>query len=342
MLFPRGCLAPARQQGNVDVEPATIERRSGLSYAQFNREYLQRRRPVILTDALEQCPARARWTPDYFRQRFGERIVQTDTGPMRLDAMIAQMLDPALPTPFLRERPLPWLLPEILDDLAPLPLAARPNWLEYPFARWPDLTRRGFAAMLVRLSQIDINVTGANVRFPYLHLDRFRCHALIMQWYGRKDFFVFAPEDTGNIYPEQHEDISQIQDVENVDLVRFPRFARARMIRFTLNPGEALFNPSGWWHTTRTLDPSIATVISFANGSNWTYLVRNMFPVGWKRKLAFMPYALYLLVLGALRLPFWTPPDATHRDTASHSLDLYHRRTGAWARALAGPKYPAD
>lgn len=316
------------------MEPATIERRSGLSYAQFKREYLDPRRPVILTDALDECPARVRWTPDYFKERFGDRTVQTDSGPMTLATMIDQMLDPAMPTPFLRERPLPWLFPEALTDLAPLPMAARPNWLEYPFARWPDPSARGFGAMLVRLAQVDLNVTGANVRFPYLHLDRFRCHALIKQWHGRKEFFVFAPSDTENTYPAEDEDISQIEDVEHVDLERFPKFARAKMIRFTLHPGEALFNPSGWWHTTRTLDPSIATVISFANRSNWRYLVRNMFPAGWKRKLAFTPYALYLLALGTFRLPFWTPPDASRADTASNSLKLYQQRTGAWARDM--------
>lgn len=317
------------------MEAGTIERRSGLSYAQFKRDYLDPRRPVILTDALKDCPAKARWTPDYFRERFGDRVVQTDSGPMPLTALVTQMTDPDAPTPFLRERPLPWLLPEALADLSPLPMAARPNWLAYPFARWPDLTRRGFGAMLTRLAQIDINVTGANVRFPYLHLDRFRCHALIMQWYGRKDFFVFAPSDRENIYPEKHEDISQIEDVEHVDLTRFPKFARAKMIRFTLNPGEALFNPSGWWHTTRTLDPSIATVISFANGSNWTYLVRNMYPAGWKRKLAFTPYALYLLALGAFRLPFWTPPDSTCPNVAADSLRQFERCSGAWVSGLA-------
>lgn len=152
----------------------TIERRSGLTYQEFRREYLVPRKPVILTDALEQCAALKRWTPEYFKAYFGNRTVHTDAGTMSLGAMIDCILDPANRPPFLRERPLPWFLPELLPDLAPYPMAATPNWLEYPFARWPDPTRRGFAAMLIRLAQTDINVTGANVRFPYLHLDRFR------------------------------------------------------------------------------------------------------------------------------------------------------------------------
>lgn len=36
-----------------------------------------------------------------------------------------------------------------------------------------------------------------------------------------------------------------------------------------LRPGETIFNPAGWWHATRMLTPSIATVISTVNASNW-------------------------------------------------------------------------
>lgn len=181
-----------------------IERRSGLTYAEFRRDYLKTRTPVIITDALDDCPARAKWTPEYFGKRFGDREVVTDQGNMSMADMIGRLLeaDDNAPPPFLRERPLPWLFPEALPDLAPFPLAAQPNYLEYPFARWPDPTRRGFAAMLIRLSQTDLNITGANVRFPKLHLDRFHCHATILQWYGRKEFFCFPAVRYGQALPQ--------------------------------------------------------------------------------------------------------------------------------------------
>lgn len=321
------------------MDSSSIDRRSELTPAEFESEYLRPGRPVILTDALELCPARTRWTPEYFRTVYGDRMVQTDSGEMSIAELIDRIIDPGQPTPFLRERPLPWLLPEILPDLHPFPYAARPNWFEYPFANWPDPTRRGFGAMLVRLAQCDINLTGANIRFPYLHLDRFRCHALIMQWYGRKEFFVFAPEDTPNLYPMPQRDISRIKDVENVDLKRFPRFRKAKMIRFTLHPGEALFNPSSWWHTTRTLDVSIATVISFANASNWHSIVTRMRPPGWKRRLAFVPYATYLHALGVLRLPFWSAPDPSDPATAEAGLAWYEHLLGSRLDNVPQSKY---
>ncbi len=115
------------------------------------------------------------------------------------------------------------------------------------------------------------------------------------------------------------------------------------MYRFTLHPGELLFNPSGWWHTTRTLDVSIATVISFANASNWVHLVRHMLPGRWKGQVAFAPYAAYLLALGVLRLPFWQAPDPTDPATAAAAERLFKRRLGAsYQSSLQDSKYKAQ
>lgn len=327
----------------------SIERRSKLSYAEFERDYLKPRRPVIITDALDTCTARTRWTPEYFRNCFGDRVVNTDSGEMTVAELIDRVVDPVGPPPFLRERPIPWLLPELLEDLAPFPIYGRANWLEYPFAPWPYLPS-GFAGWPTRLAQTDINLTGANVRFPVLHLDRFHCHALILQWCGRKEFFAFAPAETDKLYPSADGDASAITDVEHPDLERYPLFAEARMLRFTLAPGEVLFNPTGWWHTTRTLDVSIATVVSFGNASNWADMVRHMWPRSWKGRLAFAPYALYLRLLGWLRLPHWEFPDPADATTARAAEHHYQRcisslrvgRTGAqWTAKRAPGEQPA-
>jgi hypothetical protein len=323
-----------------------IERRSALSYGEFEREYLKPRRPVIITDALDACVARTRWTPEYFREWFGDRVVQTDSGEMSVATLIERVLDSSAAPPFLRERPIPWLLPELLEDLAPFPIYGQPNWLEYPFAPWP-LLPSGFAGWPTRLAQTDMNLTGANVRFPLLHLDRFHCHALILQWCGRKEFFAFAPEETDKLYPDESGDVSAISDPEHPDLERFPRFAEAKMLRFTLMPGEVLFNPTGWWHTTRTHDVSIATVVSFGNASNWSQMIGQMWPRSWKGRLAFAPYAAYLRLLGWLRLPGYAFADPARIETAQAAERHYRRciqavgagRSGAqWASTKSVPK----
>ena len=42
-------------------------------------------------------------------------------------------------------------------------------------------------------------------------------------------------------------------DIEAPDLVRFPKFARARGVEATLGPGDGLFIPAGCWHHVRSL-----------------------------------------------------------------------------------------
>lgn len=57
-----------------------IERRAGLSCAEFRREYLLPRRPVILPDALRSMPACSRWSPHYLAERRGCRSIYPDDG----------------------------------------------------------------------------------------------------------------------------------------------------------------------------------------------------------------------------------------------------------------------
>jgi hypothetical protein len=55
-----------------------IERRSGLTRAQFEREYLSPPRPVILTDAIAHWRALGRWTPPFFQNEYGYLQVVVD------------------------------------------------------------------------------------------------------------------------------------------------------------------------------------------------------------------------------------------------------------------------
>jgi len=52
-------------------------------------------------------------------------------------------------------------------------------------------------------------------------------------------------------------------DCEAPDYQRFPLFKQATIIDLTLEAGEVLFMPVGWWHQVRTLE--ISTMVSFTN-----------------------------------------------------------------------------
>jgi hypothetical protein len=79
---------------------------------------------------------------------------------------------------------------------------------------------------------------------------------------GRRRFCLFPPEQGKNLYVGPL-DVTlagqpvSLVDLENPDLDRYPRFAeaRAQMQVCWLEPGDAIFMPSMWWHDVKAIDP---------------------------------------------------------------------------------------
>jgi histone arginine demethylase JMJD6 len=271
----------------------TIDRLENLSYQEFERDYLMPLRPVIVTDAMRGWPALGKWTPEFFRDHYGTLPICVDGRSMTLGEMIELVLvsTPEQPAPYLRNQLLSKLPRELRADVTPLPIYTLPNWLESPL-----LGRHR------SLSSFEIYIGGHGARFPTLHYDGLHSHAFLMEIYGRKEFWCYSPEQAPLMYPRDGigRNQSKVNDVEHPDLERFPLFATAVCEKFVLAPGEMLFVPAGWWHTTRLLGPAISVSISCANATNWKEFARD-YGVGLGGKygrLVGLAATSYLNVLG--------------------------------------------
>lgn len=79
---------------------------------------------------------------------------------------------------------------------------------------------------------------------------------------GRRMFTLFPPEQIDNLYPGPLEptpggQVVSVVDFDRPDFARHPRFGDALASAQTavLEPGDAIFIPSMWWHHVRSLEP---------------------------------------------------------------------------------------
>jgi histone arginine demethylase JMJD6 len=303
---------PARGILSETATRSGIECRGALSYQEFTKEYLYPLKPVVIRGVLDKWGALGRWTPEFFKQEFGDMnfaINDAEYGQAGYDPnrgssfTMSQFIDRVMnstddnPAPYLRNKDLTDLFPSLRKDIEPLPEYLLPNWLgdRYLVKRVSKVLNRG--------SIIELYIGGTGGAFPVLHYDGAGTHAFLMQIYGRKQYVVYPPDQECFLYPSPEKvNLSLINSVEKPDLDKFPLFAKAVPITFILEPGELLFVPSHWWHTAKMLTPSITISANVLNQSNWHELVEFVA----KRQaspLVAMASRVYLAAAGMRR--FW-------------------------------------
>lgn len=280
-----------------------IPRREALAYEEFVQDYLYPLQPVIIKNGFH-WNAFGKWNPEFFKKEFGSRLV-----PVRDQRItVAEFVDRVVEAT--DENPAPYLVgtgtgnycldlfPELAADIDPVPEYLLPNWLTERYLM-PLIARR-----LNRGPRAEIFFGGKGAGFAYIHWDSLHFHAFNTQVYGEKHWYLYAPDQEEFLYPSQPGgNKSLINDPSNPDLERFPLFENATCYQSTLGPGEMLFIPAGWWHTTRITEPSISIAMNSANGSNWPLLKSDLVEEAAARFSAFGPLAsMYLKVVELQRI----------------------------------------
>lgn len=289
-----------------------IDKREKLSRTEFLNEYVLKNKPVVFKDAASGWAALSKWTPQFFKENYGDRKVPVFERKRAVSTkgtvLLGDYIDEITSSDFhnrakyLFSLKIPKEFPELLKDLEPRPTYWQPNWLESRFLL-PGLPN----FKLRNITGLEMNMGGTGSPFPFLHYDDLWTQTFITQVHGRKAWILYPPDQTPYMYASPaSENISEIPMDAEVDLARFPLFAKAKPVRFVLEEGEMLFGAPGWWHTTRALTPSIAVVLSTANGPIWSDVLRSTFvrllkhPKWYGRPIAF-PVAAYMAAFRAVK-----------------------------------------
>lgn len=254
---PRRLLDARQRMSRLGRSFTTIDRCERLSRQQFLEQYYAANRPVVMTGLTDAWPALKLWTADYLKKALGDAEAEIMTG---LDAnrrcelnlqqhrrvvRFADYVDMvfgggATNDHYLVANNQFFQRPEcrrLLDDLTVFEDYLDPALLDGRCFLW----------------------FGPGGTVTPLHHDA--CNIMMAPVFGRKRLYVIPADQWQYVYNTTgfFSDV----DCENPDFERWPYFRYATVIELTLEPGDVMFMPVGWWHHVRTIEPS--AMISFTN-----------------------------------------------------------------------------
>lgn len=241
-------LGVMERQRQVSPVAAALMRCENLGSEQFRDHFYAPGRPCVIAGAIADWPALAKWTPDYLRATVGDAPVEFQGG---------------------------------RDEAGDFELAKDRHKRVAPFSAYLDLiennpgndayvtaynsaaNRTAFAPLMADVRPLP-NLLGPGEgmlwvgpagTFTPLHFDL--TNNLLIQIVGRKRVYLVSPNQTQLMAHRRHV-FSDVHDLESADhMARQPQAKDVQPYVVTLEPGDMLFIPVGWWHQVRSLDFSV-------------------------------------------------------------------------------------
>lgn len=237
------------------MQLASIDKFEDISSADFQNNYYNPMKPLILTGLAKKWPAYEKWNWDFFKEvvgntevgvynniksdaytpvnkadeymKFGEYLDMVKKGPVELRIFLFNIFQHA---------------PQLVSDFT-----------------WPEHLMKGFVKRFPML------FTGGSGSITHMHFDIDLSHIMHTQFLGRKRVLLFPHQEQHKIYRKPWEVMSFANfekyfdgDNSKLDLDKFPAVSLAKGYEVILEHGDTLFMPAGYWHHMEYLDSGFA------------------------------------------------------------------------------------
>lgn len=231
----------------------------------FYRHFVKPGKTVLLKGIGSKWPAVSKWNYDFFKQVGGNLEIPLKTGDVSQGKKVMRTIaeytseleqyekDIAAGTQrekpaYLHDVPIFLLLPQLKQDVEPFPDHLFPSF--YRNSWW---------------SFVQFFMGSTNSLTP-LHFDTLCTHNLFFQVCGSKRFYIVPAKDRDKCYLNSWRWAGV--DLENPDFKKFPLLEQAQRDEVLVEPGDALFMPSGTLHQVRGLSYSISFNIDWHTPSS--------------------------------------------------------------------------
>ncbi|XP_053134592.1 tRNA wybutosine-synthesizing protein 5 isoform X2 [Hemicordylus capensis] len=233
-----------------------LSQHTGVTRERFLQNIYPLREPVVLK-GIDLGPCTTKWTVDYLSQAAGNKEVKVHVSTVpQMDFLSKNFVYRTLPFDvfvrraaeakhteyFIAEDEKYYLRslgedPRKIADLRKqFPVLADDIWIPEYFEK------EQFFSTVFRISS-----AGLQLWTHYDVMDNF-----LIQVTGKKQVVLFSPRDAPYLYLSGTK--SEVLDVDQPDLKKYPLFAKARRYQCHLEAGDILFIPALWFHNVTSLE----------------------------------------------------------------------------------------
>ena len=215
---------------------ADIDKVATIGHDEFSNSYFIPLQPLIIQDLAKSWPALKKWTPDFFKDQHGNQQVKVydesfvEAGEHYMTKAKSISLKDFINAIISTSQDLRMFLynikseiPSLIDDIT--------------FPSLVDGLSKKFVFMFF----------GCKGSVTQMHFDIDMSHVFHTSIFGKKTITLFPFEHSKNLHRYPFTCRSYV-NVDQPDFKQYPRLKNAQGYQVTLEPGETLYIPSGYWH----------------------------------------------------------------------------------------------